>query len=522
MSYCGCIGTLMADTGIAEILSAAFGGVLKMLIGKKFPQNIRALRMLVEELLRPLFGKHNFQKMDDLLKELNALSARSKTSQLWVDCLIKPVFTILRYIRAEREADWAVHLDTVNEMIPLFFAAGHTHYARYALYYLRTMERLPSDVCKHFKDGEHTMHHVSGLFNGIWSDMAIETTFMRYGHGRRGIVGITLKPETLKTWAYSLHTCNIVINDLDQMRDRDGPPAQTHHKEEMPARIKADAQDRNTLHDKLELSIDPLDPEQHQDGLVNVVTGKVVVHPSVNVNNAVTLGENQMKTFEKSWPGGFHDTITKTVNTMAATRKHLKVGELKVFDTETIYARAMGLQSGPRSLDANSIMAHELSPYPTSMFDADGQMREAKTKASLKNAMKVEVSSRNAETGVEASFLDGCAILWVVPWPTSGTVQDYHDRFRSYIQGRMKKTDVYLVFDRQHKGQHKARTGQTSKQGVYSAMHTRLPPQKVMLTVTRNKMQLINLICEDMASHKDDFTQHKLVLTGSACASGDK
>ncbi|PIK44208.1 hypothetical protein BSL78_18950 [Apostichopus japonicus] len=28
-------------------------------------------------------------------------------------------------------------------------------------------------------------------------------------------------------------------------------------------------------------------------------------------------------------------------------------------------------------------------------------------------------------------------------------------------------------------------------------------------------MQLINLICEDMASHKDDFTQHKLVLTGS-------
>ena len=52
MSYCGGIGTLMADTGIVEILSVAFGGVLKMLSGKKFPQNVRALRMLVEELLR--------------------------------------------------------------------------------------------------------------------------------------------------------------------------------------------------------------------------------------------------------------------------------------------------------------------------------------------------------------------------------------------------------------------------------------------------------------------------------------
>ena len=51
VSYCGCIGTLMADIGIVEILSVAFGGVQKMLSGKKFPQNVRALMMLVEELL---------------------------------------------------------------------------------------------------------------------------------------------------------------------------------------------------------------------------------------------------------------------------------------------------------------------------------------------------------------------------------------------------------------------------------------------------------------------------------------
>ena len=95
---------------------------------------------------------------------------------------------------------------------------------------------------------------------------------------------------------------------------------------------------------------------------------------------------------------------------MADNRKHVKVLEVKVFDTETIYARAMGLQSGQRSLDA-----HGLSPYPTSMLDADGQMREAKTKANLKNAIKVEVSSRDAENDVHASFLDGCAVLWVVP-----------------------------------------------------------------------------------------------------------
>ena len=57
MSYSGCIGTLMADTGIVEILSVTFGGgVLKMLSGKRYPQNVRALRMVVEEILVSVFG----------------------------------------------------------------------------------------------------------------------------------------------------------------------------------------------------------------------------------------------------------------------------------------------------------------------------------------------------------------------------------------------------------------------------------------------------------------------------------
>ncbi|KAK5898165.1 hypothetical protein CgunFtcFv8_015606 [Champsocephalus gunnari] len=63
------------------------------------------------------------------------------------------------------------------------------------------------------------MHHRSDVFNGIWSDMAIETTFMRYGHGQNGIIGITLRPETLKTWASSMHACNKVVGNLDSMRD---------------------------------------------------------------------------------------------------------------------------------------------------------------------------------------------------------------------------------------------------------------------------------------------------------------
>lgn len=47
MSY---IGSLMAQIGLEEVPSEQFGWV-KMMIGKKFPENVCAFRLLLEELL---------------------------------------------------------------------------------------------------------------------------------------------------------------------------------------------------------------------------------------------------------------------------------------------------------------------------------------------------------------------------------------------------------------------------------------------------------------------------------------
>ena len=80
----------------------------------------------------------------------------------------------------------------------------------------------------------------------------------------------------------------------------------------------------------------------------------------------------------------------------------------------------------------------------------------------------------------------------------SGTVEDYLDRFHDHIQKYLKKLDVYLVFDRYKADNTKASTRYGRDQGA-SRMYTlrsttRLPPQKIILTVTQNKMQLIELI----------------------------
>ena len=64
------------------------------------------------------------------------------------------------------------------------------------------------------------MRHKQGLWNGIWSDMYIETTFMRYGHESGGLIGITQKPGTVAKWALSLHIFSQLREDLKAMNGR--------------------------------------------------------------------------------------------------------------------------------------------------------------------------------------------------------------------------------------------------------------------------------------------------------------
>ena len=109
--------------------------------------------MVVEGLLRPYLK--DIHCIKDLTNFLDNSSHWSPTSKLWVDCLIKPVFYMMLYIRAERESDWLLHLHAVSIMKPYFFA-GHNNYARYGNYYLYDMKKLPHSIVDKFLRSEHT------------------------------------------------------------------------------------------------------------------------------------------------------------------------------------------------------------------------------------------------------------------------------------------------------------------------------------------------------------------------------
>ena len=329
MSFAGAVGSLMAESWLSDILSEVFGGVPKMLSGKKFPQNVHALRMIAEEVVRGLFMDHHFENTEDLMKALDQIASESRTVKLWVEILVKPVLLMMTYVMAEREGDWLLHLATFKKMLPYYFAAGHVNYARYGLYYLRSMEKLPPHVEILFLKGQHVTRHIQGIWNGLWSDQFIESTLMRYGHSVGEIIGNTLKSKALKIWALSRHICCKIKSDMGEMEEEEkgATRVQLYHKEEAKARIQVDAKDRDGLRRKLDYCIDPMDSKAHPEGsIVNIVSGKL--DPAfVNVENDVMIGETMLEDYEKTWPEGFNSTISKKVETMAASCEFVKIGD---------------------------------------------------------------------------------------------------------------------------------------------------------------------------------------------------
>ena len=147
---------------------------------------------------------------------------------------MRPVMLMLIYIRAEPEGNFALHLYACQKMMPYFFAADYTNYALYGLCYLRTMHKLPGKILDNFMKGKHVMRHQNGLRNGIWSDMMIETAYMRYDEGPGGIIGFTTKKRLVKIWSESLLTCSEILKGLDPLREKN-PKTKTVCKEEQTA-----------------------------------------------------------------------------------------------------------------------------------------------------------------------------------------------------------------------------------------------------------------------------------------------
>ncbi|MCG8032822.1 MAG: hypothetical protein JAZ03_11695, partial [Candidatus Thiodiazotropha taylori] len=111
--------------------------------------------------------------------EQNSMSSRTAT--LWLQYM-EMVDILRRFLKAERTGNWALHLQSVHDMLPYFAASGHNLYAKSAYLYLQMMQALPEthpELYDKFTQGFHVVRRSDRYWAGLSTDLIIEQVLMR-------------------------------------------------------------------------------------------------------------------------------------------------------------------------------------------------------------------------------------------------------------------------------------------------------------------------------------------------------
>ena len=119
------------------------------------------------------------EKMKTVFAEVES---KGKTQQLWME-YHRNVTIVKYYIRA----DFNLHLTTIAKMLPTFPAAGHGQYAQAAKLTLEQVLKFRPDVKAFFYYSKfHTVKYSVHQWSGVWTDMSIEQTLMRFSNSLGG------------------------------------------------------------------------------------------------------------------------------------------------------------------------------------------------------------------------------------------------------------------------------------------------------------------------------------------------
>lgn len=111
------------------------------------------------------------------------MQRKSPTAELWLQ-YFNSVVVALQFIEAERLGNWNLNLSCIQQMLPIFHAAGHFNYCKGAQIYLQDMSNLqnimdPTEFLTFTENGLFTVRRTDKAWSGIWPDMTIEQTLMR-------------------------------------------------------------------------------------------------------------------------------------------------------------------------------------------------------------------------------------------------------------------------------------------------------------------------------------------------------
>ena len=139
---------------------------------------------------------------------------------------------------------------------------------------------------------------------------------------------------------------------------------------------------------------------------MNIVNRKVA-DKSINVVDAVSIGEEMALDFVKSLPDGFHNRLKNRVKTMDTMQRGVVVGENKLYDMEALFSRLLivGLS---RNINLATVFGYELCAVPPSIIAEFGILRKGSKAQLVKssgccNKIVMEPRSQHRPIGVQVN-----------------------------------------------------------------------------------------------------------------------
>ncbi|KAL2102045.1 hypothetical protein ACEWY4_003806 [Coilia grayii] len=577
MAYLSCIGKLYADAGLQDILIeselVAVGSIDGVISGHHYNRSIRAHKLLTEALQRLRWQAYldtlpdmssaaamkiamdlqdNFPSEKfietigsgaflELLKDYSEFVEKNNcnlTFAFWSK-YIAMVEILLLFIRATREGNWALHLSTVQSMLPWFFACDKVNYARYLTAYWVEMSNLedthPSAHQQLLSGDFVAQRHQKHGFAGTACDEVIEQTANRDSKTKGGISGFSLNKGAVHRWTLTQHERAAITAECKNMA---GQGALAHLNSELDhTRMQRDQTDVKNILTTVHNMVNPFDPSLDGDSLYQISTGQLASESiATDLMQAEQRGQEALTEFcDKRISSGeksFHDPIKKTkIKTFkdACQSRTIKIKgrEITLTTHRNMFARLIVVGS-VRQINIEEMLTYCLGPFPQALANVDGSL--AKTnKAKLMHVLQEEIHPSTTVKDIPNGSVwiwDAMALVQQLkPQPTFGQYADHVLRTLVHLAKETNSTELHFVCDTYTnlsvKNAERSRRAEQGYQRIKIYGDEQKTPKqwKKFLACGENKNNLLEYFFQRWAISAENIIGNNTIITthGSKC-----
>ncbi|XP_048577134.1 uncharacterized protein LOC5514185 [Nematostella vectensis] len=314
----------------------------------------------------------------------------SPTFRFW-NVILHYQMLVLLVVRAQRQRNFVLYVEALEELVPLFFVLDHVNYARWTPIHIRDMKSLPQSITEKFQDeGQFVLSRTGYDFSAMPFDQAHEQE-NKIVKSAGGAVGLTENPTAFRRWMLSGPETTRLLQQFEgqYLDDTDSETGdRTNHETGLSSQKTFKIQVNNLIDVIRKMGNPFLDnfPElvtlDSRDCMDNEVAETIV--------NLDALGKSQYSSFLKDVIKDRTVAIGKSLkqNKLPLFRKQASRNKSKQSKTISLLQNNVALFAQmyiamqSRDADLREFFSHEVQPFPPPLSEF-GSLRLPTAKSDL-------------------------------------------------------------------------------------------------------------------------------------------